>query len=226
MDYAWLLIATVVAASPAVAAETGVLSGLPGAQPGGWAGAPSGDGGAAVLDAWPRPGDAVFAGLLPGYAFAQSVELNLAAAGSIAGTLELDGAQGVAVFESGGRTYAAVAAYTDDGLQVLDVTDPSAITAADSIGDTRALELSGASGVAVFESGGRTYAAVAAYTDDGLQVLDVTDPHDIAAAGSITDDDFLELDGASGVAVFESGGRTYAAVAAYDRRRPPGTRRD
>ena len=48
-----------------------VTTGLLAAQPGGWIGAPSGDGGAAVPDAWLLPSDAAFAGLLPGYAFAQ-----------------------------------------------------------------------------------------------------------------------------------------------------------
>ena len=132
-----------------------------------------------------------------------------------AGTLELSGAFGIDTFTSGGRTYAAVAAYWDDGVQILDVTDPPAITAAGSIGDAGALELFGASDVATFTSGGRTYAAVAAYWDDGVQILDVTDPPAITAAGSITDDAALELLGASGIATFTSGGRTYAAVAAY-----------
>ena len=206
--------ALAVAALAAVALAT--AAGLLAAQLGGWIGAPSGDGEAAVPDAWPQSGDAAFAGLLPGYAFAQSVALNLTAAGSIAGTLELDGAQGIAVFESGGRTYAAVAAYTDNGVQILDVTDQSGITATDGIGDTRTLELSGASGIATFTSGGSTYAAVAAVNDDGVQILDITDPSAITAAGSTTDDGALELDGASGIAVFESGGSTYAAVAAYN----------
>ena len=217
MNYAWLLVVAVVAASSsAVAAETGALSGLLAAQPGGWIGALSGDGEATVQDAWLRLGDAAFAGMMPGYAFAQSVDLNLAAAGSITGTLKLDGAQGIAVFESGGRTYAAVAAYTDNGVQILDVTDPSAIAVTDSIGDTRGLELNGASGLATFTSGGRTYAAVVASTDNGVQILDMTDPHAVTAAGSITDDADLELDGAQGIAVFESGSSTYAAVAAFD----------
>ena len=215
MDYTWLLIAAVVVASPTVASETGALSGLLAAQSGGWIDALPGDGEAAVLDAWIQPNDAAFAGLLPGYAFAQSVELNLTAAGSIAGTLELDGAQGIAVFESGGRTYAAVAAYTDNGVQILDITNPSDITATDNIGDTRTLKLSGTSGIAVFESGGRTYAAVAAYTDNGVQILDITNPYSITTTDNIGDTGTLELSGASGIAVFESGGRTYAAVAAY-----------
>ena len=140
---------------------------------------------------------------------------DITAAGSIGDTrtLELSGASDVATFTSGGRTYAAVAAYWDDGVQILDVTNPSSVTAAGSIGDTAALELDGAHDIATFESGGRAYAAVAAYWDDGVQILDVTDPSAITAAGSITDDAALELDGAEGITVFESGGRTYAAVA-------------
>ena len=195
-----------------------MTAGLLAAQPGGWIGAPSGDGEAAVPDAWPPSGDAAFAWLLPGYAFAQSVALNLTAAGSIVDTptLELDGAAGIATFNSSGSTYAAVTAYFDDGVQILDITDPSNVTAAGSIADTDTLVLGGAAGIAVFESGGSTYAAVAAYDDGGVQILDITDPSNVTAAGSIGDTDTLVLGGAEGIAVFESGGSTYAAVAAYD----------
>ena len=142
---------------------------------------------------------------------------SITAAGSIGdrGSRELDGAWGITIFESGGRTYAAVTGTRDDGVQILDVTNPSSITAAGSIGDRSSRELDGAREIATFESGGRTYAAVAAYRDDGVQILNVTDPSSITAAGSITDDDSLELDGAQGIAIFESGGRTYAAVAGY-----------
>ena len=203
----------------AIAALALVLTaGLLAAQPGGWIGAPSGDGEAAVPDAWPPSGDAAFAWLLPGYAFAQSVALNLTAAGSITDTttLELDGAAGIATFKSGGSTYAAVAAYFDDGVQILDITDPSNVTAAGSIADTDTLELFGAEGIAVFESGGSTYAAVAARFDDGVQILDITDPSNVTAAGSIADTDTLVLDGAQGITTFKSGGSTYAAVTAHD----------
>ena len=196
-----------------------MTAGLLAAQPGGWTGAPSG---AAVPDAWLLLSDAAFAGLLPGYAFAQSVTqtLSLTAADSITDTdeLELGGATGIATFTSGGSTYAAVAAFADDGVQILNVTDPSDITAAGNITDTDALVLLGARDIATFTSGGSTYAAVAAFTEDGVQILNVTDPSDITAAGNITDDgtntDELELNGARNIAIFESGGSTYAAVAA------------
>ena len=142
---------------------------------------------------------------------------SITAAGSINNTdaLELDGSQGIAIFESGGGTYAVVAAYVDDGVQILDVSDPYSVTAAGGIDDTGTLLLDGATDIATFESGGRTYAAVAAQGDNGVQILDISDPYSVTAAGSINNTDALELDGARGIAVFVSGNSTYAAVAAY-----------
>ena len=147
--------------------------------------------------------------------------LRITPAGYITDTpsLELNGARGITTFESGVHTYAAVAASADDGVQILNVTDPSNITPAGHITDdgtnTDSLELWDARGITIFESGGHKYAAVAAYEDDGVQILNVTDPSNITAAGSITDTDTLELEGAYGITTFVSGGHTYAAVAAY-----------
>ena len=148
---------------------------------------------------------------------------NIIAAGNITddGTstdgLELWDARGITIFESGDHKYAAVASYSDNGVQILNVTDPSNITAAGSITDDNiSLELAGATSITTFKSDGHTYVAVAAYLDDGVQILDVTDPPNIIAVGHITDDDIsLELDGAQDITTFESGGHTYAAVASY-----------
>ena len=59
----------------------------------------------------------------------------------------------------------------------------------------------------MFESGDHTYAAVAAYRDDGVQILNVTNPSNITAAGRITDGGTLELDGPEGITTFVSGGQ-------------------
>ena len=217
--------------------------------------------------------DLAASALLPGYAFAQSVALDLTAAGSINNnsTLLLYGPWSITTFTSDGATYAAVAAFEDDGVQILDVTDPFAVTAAGNIANNSTLLLDGASDIAIFESGGGTYAAVtAALDDDGVQILDVTDPychhrrrqhrrrHNPRAGRRMghrhirhqataptrrsphTGDDGvqildvtdpychhrrrqhygdssgnLELGGARDIAIFTSGGGTYAAVAAY-----------
>ena len=144
--------------------------------------------------------------------------IDLQAAGSIAdnSTLRLAGARDAATFEHGGATYAAVAALNDAGVQILDLSDPSSPRGVGQIRDNATLRLAGASGIATFAHSGATYAAVAASTDDGVQVLDLSVPSNPRAIGSIADEGDLKLDGASGIAIFEAGGAAYAAVAASD----------
>ena len=159
--------------------------------------------------------------LLPGYAFAQALDLVSALIPTDqitdGGDRELEGASGIAIFRMGGGTYAAVAASRDNGVQILNVTDPANVTATDQIADIGARELRGASGIAIFQTGGRTYAAVAASADNGVQILDITDPANIVARDQITDDGTnTALRGASGIATFGIGGSTYAAVTASD----------
>ena len=134
------------------------------------------------------------------------------------GTLELGGVYGIDTFQISGRTYAAVAAYDDDGVQILDITNPANVTATDHIDDSEGtLELGGAYGIDTFQISGRTYAAVGAYLDDGVQILDITNPANVTATDHIDDSEgTLELGGASGIDTFQISGRTYAAVAAYD----------
>ena len=60
---------------------------------------------------------------MPGHAFAQVANVfTLTAAGSITDTtsLELNGATGIATFESEGSRYAVIAAYDDNGIQMLE----------------------------------------------------------------------------------------------------------
>ena len=129
-------------------------------------------------------------------------------------TVKLDGPQNIAVFENGGRTYAAVAAQLGDAVQVLDVTDPANLTPAGSIADGAGLELDGPQGIATFGNGTHTYAAVAVYRDDAVRILNLTDPSRITALGHKDNDSTVKLDGPRDIAIFENGGRTYAAVAA------------
>ena len=129
--------------------------------------------------------------------------------------LALDGAVAVDVFGVGNRTYAVVAAARDDGIQIVDITDPAAPVGAGSIMDDAGTILDGAYDVAIFGVGSRTYAVVAAVVEDGIQVIDVTDPAAPVGAGSIMDDAGTALDGASAVDVFGVGSRTYAVVASY-----------
>ena len=135
----------------------------------------------------------------------------------------LSGPEGLDVFGVGDRVYAIVAANIDDGVQIMDITDPAApapvSTAIDHIGNMpwgfNGLE--GATDVEVFWNGGRAYAAVTADWDDSVQIIDVTDPAFPQPVSIARNEEggFEGLDGADGVAVFMSGGRTYATVTGY-----------
>ena len=142
---------------------------------------------------------------------------NITPAGNMNNTanLKLQGAQGITTFTSGSHTYAAVAAINDDGVQILNITNPSTITAAGQITDTTDLLLNGANGIATFASGPHTYAAVTAASEDGVQILNITNPSIITAAGNIANSDSLTLKEPAGITTFKLGPHTYAAVASY-----------
>ena len=80
-------------------------------------------------------------------------------------------------FESGGSHYAIVTSDDNSALQILDIDDTAnpAVTATvldDSGGFD---ELGGAGPISIVSIGGRTYAMVASFVDDAVQVIDVSD---------------------------------------------------
>ena len=154
---------------------------------------------------------------------------NPTAAGNLADTdiLKLHAARAITTFVSGGTTYAAVASYDDDGVQIVSLTDSSGAilanpTAAGNLAgteDSNGLLLDGANDITTFNhtSGGTTttYAAVASFDDDGVQIVSLADPANLTAAGHLDNSNIRELNGASSITTFVSGGTTYAAVASF-----------
>ena len=136
-------------------------------------------------------------------------------------SLELNGAADVDVFTIGSSTYAIVASNADHGVQIIDISDPTNITATDSMDNAGAgvPNLGGAYGVDTFVIGSSTYAIVAASSSDHVQIIDISDVDNIVAKDSATDDDadeeteFDELNGAQDVETFTIGSSTYAIVA-------------
>ena len=126
------------------------------------------------------------------------------------------GPSDVAVFQTGDDLYAIVTASRADTIYTINVTDPFNPAPAGTLRDSRQLKLDGAFGVDTFETGGGIYAIVVGQNDNGVQIINVTDPHAPAAAGSVSDGPGLELHHAIGVETFESGGDVYAAVAGYE----------
>ena len=133
------------------------------------------------------------------------------------GFTELAGAKDIVVVEIDGGTYALVASSQDSGVQIIDITDPENPTPAAGIADGVGgfTELGGAAGICLAQVEGRTYAVVAGYQDDGVQIIDITDPENPTPAAGIADGvgGFTELDGARGVAGELVDGHAYVVVA-------------
>ncbi len=98
----------------------------------------------------------------------------------------LDGVSDTTISEIDGRTYALVVASADNGVQIIDITDPGSPVAVtdDENGFT---ELDGANSVAVSEIDGRTYALVVALGGDGVQIIVITVPTNPTTTAVITD---------------------------------------
>ena len=136
----------------------------------------------------------------------------------------LDNPRGVTTVTIGNHTYALVTSYYDDGIQIIDMTYPhfpkAVASVTDGQRDTRGVafsELDGAFDVTAVTIGHRTYAVVAADHDDGIQIIDITDPANPLSSVAITDGqrDFDTLDNPRGVTTTTIDGSTYALVTSY-----------
>jgi len=136
------------------------------------------------------------------------------------GFSELDGAYGVATFTVDDVPYAIVASDNDDGVQIINLSDPTNIIATDAETDgfNGFSELNGATNVAIFTVSNTPYAIVASYNDDGVQIINLSDPTNIIATDAETHgaNGFTALDGANDVATFTVDDVPYAIVTSYD----------
>ena len=132
----------------------------------------------------------------------------------------LNGANGISIFSLRGSTYAAVSSYLDNGVQMIDVSDPSVPVAvgAATNGAGGFWNLKGPTSVATFVMGARTFAIATCFEANGVQIIDVSDPQHPLAMGTATDgiDGFSMLSGAHSVATFSIETGTFAIVASYD----------
>ena len=131
---------------------------------------------------------------------------------------ELEGAISITTTTIGGSTYALVASRDDDGVQIINITDPYTPTNASSITDgPRYPKLQDAHSITTTTIEGSTYALVASRDDDGVQIINITDPYTPTNASSITDGPrYPTLQGASSITTTTIGGSTYALVTAFD----------
>ena len=129
----------------------------------------------------------------------------------------LGGALGIAVHTVDGRHYALVASGTDNAMQIIDITSPanpsSASLVRENVGGYD--ELNGATDIVTVTIDNRHYALVVGQTDDGVQIIDFTDPRNPTPAASVTDEvnGFTGLDGGYSITAVTIRDRHYALVA-------------
>ena len=133
------------------------------------------------------------------------------------GFTELKGAIDITTATIGSSTYALVAAYDDDGVQIINITNassPTFMSAAVTDGEGGFTELDGAQSITTATIGSSTYALVASYVDEGVQIIDITDPSNPTATAAVTDDQngFTRLDGPRGITTATIDGSHYALV--------------
>ena len=104
----------------------------------------------------------------------------------------------------------------DDGVQIIDITNPNSPTPVSSITDgvDGYTELRGAFSITTTTIGSSTYALVASSGDSGVQIIDITDPTDPVAVSAVTNGGNYKLSDASYITTTTIGSSTYALVAA------------
>ena len=88
-----------------------------------------------------------------------------------------------------GSTYALVASFLDNAVQVIDVTNPANPIPVASLRDGEGgfEALGGGNAMAIITISGNTYALVAGYLDHAVQVIDVTNPTNPIPVASLRD---------------------------------------
>ena len=105
---------------------------------------------------------------------------------------------------------------SDDGIQIIDITNPSSPTPVLAITDGADgyAELGGAASITTTTIDSSTYALVASYDDSGVQIIDITDPTDPTAVSAVDGGSGYALGSASYITTTAIGSSTYALVAA------------
>ncbi len=133
------------------------------------------------------------------------------------GFTELFRAESITTTQIKDGHYALVASFLDDGVQIIDITDPASprVTASISDGKDGFTELVRVTSITTTQIGGSHYALVTSRDDASMQIIDITDPASPTAVASVTDgkDGFTKLGGARSVTTAQIGGSHYALVA-------------
>ena len=132
---------------------------------------------------------------------------------------ELDNPNDIDVIEIGGIPYALVASYNDDGVQIINMSDPSYPVPAAGLTDGEGGfdTLDSSISIAAAKIGEGYYALVAATEDNGIQIIDITDPANPSPKSAVTNATagFGAMEYPAHIEVTKIGSAHYALVSDY-----------
>ena len=122
----------------------------------------------------------------------------------------LDGVRGVATTTIDGSTYVVAASQNEDGIEIIDISDPTSPTSVGRV--AHSTNLNGAHQVDITTIGSSTYAVVAAKSNHSIEIIDISDPTTPTSVGRLADGDSREMAGAYDIAIATINDKTYAVV--------------
>ena len=130
---------------------------------------------------------------------------------------ELEDPLDVTIATIGTSIFALVAAFDDNGVQIIDITDPSNPTPASAIRfDNDYTKLNGPISITTIAIGASTFALVSSVWSNGVQIIDITDPYNPSPASAVSNgvDGYTELFHPHSIAAVTIGTSTFALAAA------------
>ena len=117
--------------------------------------------------------------------------------GKVRDTTNLKGASFFKITTIGSSTYAVVAAVHGDRVTIVDIADPNNPIIVGTLADdsnkndctSSEVCLDGPKGVDVYTVDGSTYAVVSGQLDDGIEIIDISDPTAPESVSNFTDND-------------------------------------
>ena len=136
------------------------------------------------------------------------------------GYTNLNDPSDIATVTINSSTFALVTSPNDNGVQIIDITDPYNPDPVSTINDDMDgyTTLGGAVSVTTVTIDSSTFALVAAFYDGGVQIIDITDPYNPDPISAITngEDGYTKLRGARFITTVTIDSSTFALVAALD----------
>ena len=134
------------------------------------------------------------------------------------GYTELNNPYSVTTVATDTSIFALVAARDDNGVQIIDITDPYNPTPAYAISNNRDgyTQLHGAYDITTITLDSSTFALVAGRYFQGIQIIDITDPYNPAPVSAIKDGEggYTELFNVASITTITIGSSTFALAAA------------